>query len=216
MTHHNAEKSLMNIEKKVKRYSDPSVTIPDTSALIDLQMLAREYRGKKEKYSNPRLFIENLKTKNQYFLITKGVLREIGKHKHIKINDHVFELSDSFIDYIWGLYDDTVRFMDSFVHCADTEKIRYDAHWSSIYSCEGNEKKQLEPFSQVDIDLLSFSESIGAGELKSDNEEDKSKIRLVNILSSDNHILNGIRFLKQHQAFEDRYKNLNEINMRDR
>ena len=183
-----------------------SIIIPDTSALIDFSYITRIYRGKNKDYINPVSFVNSLLGEDTKIIIPYKIIDEVRTHKDVKLNGHVYELSPKFISYLEDLYNETRRFLNEFVYGADSEQTKLDVYWASKLSCTNNLKKMEEGFSETDKDLLVFSRLLSTGKFR--NEQ---KVNSVNILSSDEHIVSGVDFLRKNCE----YLNLNCISLRE-
>ncbi len=187
-----------------------SVVIPDTSALIDLERITHSYTGSEAKYARSDLFLNSFIEGNRTVLIPGGVIGEVQRHRKVKLNHHVYEISPEFVGYLIGLYKNTGDFLRRVEYGLDPEQIGYDVWYTSKLACE-NSKKQKEDFSDVDKDLLEFACLFGRSKINLEKDEQR-EIGLVSILSSDEHIIQGAKFLREQGG--DNYRNIKAISLR--
>ena len=225
MSHKEAENHLKHIEREIVKdekeamggvFTKPffdsrvSIVIPDTCALIDLERLTREYRGQEAKYARPDIFLDNLIERNRVVLIPKGIINEVRIHRKVKLNSHEYELSQDFVSYLEELYKISNCFLGCTRYGLDSEQTGLDVYWASVLSCAENQKKQEEGFSNADKDLLTLACLLTTTKSDPAKSSEKISIGLVDVLSSDEHILRGADFLRERCG----YKNLKTIHMR--
>ena len=189
---------------------DIYLIIPDTSAVIDIQNMCRNYCGAESVYQHPDLFLESLEKENKRILIPEFLMREIDNHKSVRINSYIPEISPQFFNYLCKVYESGKGLFPRFRYGSDSEQVGFDVYWASKYACEGNNKKQKECFSDVDKELLRISFLLGTSKLELSDKKMKD-VGLVHLLSSDEHLIKGTKFLTEIAG----YPNVNCINIRD-
>ena len=201
-------KSFRKVESEVKGNPftkpllsrDISIIVPDTSAIIDLQRMCRDYKGDIGRYSNPCLFLEDLESYTRRILIPSAIHDEILNHRNVKVNVNTYEISPGFCDFLHKVHQTSNGIFGNIKYSADSEQVGLEVHWASVLACNGNYKKQEECFSEADRELLKIvclleNAVLGSG-------ENSRKISLVNVLSSDEHIFKGVEFMREKCGYE--------------
>lgn len=212
-------KNFKNVERKIRGNlftrpifnRDISLIIPDTSAIIDVQTMCRSYTGPENIYQRPEFFLESLEEENKKILIPEFLMEEINNHKPIKINCHNPEISSGFFDYLCRIYESSRVLFPQFRYGADSEQVGMDVYWASKFACNRNMKKQEEHFSDVDKKLLKISFLLGTGRLEHEDSRKERNIGLVHLLSSDEHLIQGTKFLMESAG----YSKVNCVNVRE-
>ncbi len=215
------DKNIKNVLRRIERDiagnpftrplfdRDISIIIPDTSAIIDLQKMTKEYKGDEIKYFNPEFFLESLERDNRIIFISEEIMREINIHGDIKLNDNTYEISQPFLKYLKRIYNFSNSFSHNLKYGVDLEQVGLEVYWASKFACQDSHKKQEECFSEADKRLLRFACLVGTSKLEiGDRERD---VGLVHILSSDEHLIKGTKFMREQVG----YSNLNCVNFRD-
>jgi len=224
MKYKQAEKTLKRVKQEIKGniFTRPlftrhiSIVIPDTGALIDLERCSEDYCVPKGR--DPCEFLkshmEDIIDRTRNILIPEGVMYEVERHRTIRLNEHQFEISPVFVDYIGQLHRITREFVNKLRYGADSEQVREDVYWASRLCCKDSLKKHEEGFSDADKDLLHFACLLSKSRLDSTRAGERIGIGTVHVLSPDAHIREGIRFLMETPEYEGEYANLNYITTR--
>lgn len=162
----------------------------DTCGIIDM------VRACKRESSNPIDFFNRIiAEKNISFLLTPKTSEECKIHTSIKRNNYVCILPEYVFNYLRdfekNIFDET-KFMSK----EDRERVRYDVYWASKIACDGNKKKHEEEFGEVDKDILYNAAFASTGEIETPNGCLR-EVGPVGILSSDGHLVEGIRFMNK-------------------
>ncbi|MFA4953564.1 MAG: hypothetical protein WC584_05045 [Candidatus Pacearchaeota archaeon] len=218
MKNKNIARIFKNIEKGIKGNPftrplfdrDISLIVPDTSAIIDIQNMCRNYCGVEVAYQHPELFLESLEKENKRILIPEFLMDEINNHKFVRLNYYNREISQEFFDYLYKVYESGKGLLPKFRYGADSEQVGLDVYWASKFACENSIKKQIECFSDVDKELLKISFLLGTSKLELSTDKKTKDVGLVHLLSSDEHLIRGTEFLRDVAG----YSNVNCINSR--
>jgi hypothetical protein len=199
---------------------DYPVVLVDTSAIIDIQHAANQNKlGKRKEtgvFTDAYQFLKEL-NKRALLLANPSVCEEVEEHAKKKINPHVYKIDPKVANLVctdfktnllelWCNSILPIEVKDSIEMeklKEDLEEgIRYAAHWTKLYCCQGNLKKQKERFSSVDENILVRAAclsqlSIFTGVLK--------RISPVGVLTSDEHVSCGIDYLKIEGGFYGLY-----------
>jgi hypothetical protein len=185
---------LKNIKKILASFSgepgQKSFVYLDTCGVIDM------VRACKRESSNPIDFFNRIiEEKNIRFLLTPKTSEECKIHTFVKRNNYVCILPESVFNYLKS-FERNIFDEPKFISKEDKERIRYDVYWASKLACDGNKKKHDEEFGEVDKDILYAAAFTSTGKIKNLNGSFR-EVGLVGILSSDQHLVDGVRFMNK-------------------
>ena len=180
-----------------------SYLVLDTSGLIDVVRSARRSRlGRNceldEIYRNPANFLKHI-DQQQPILVTPKIAREIGRHLRVKLNKYNSEIPANVGALALGFYSEAIDVKEKLNPLTDFDNIRYAIYWLSKRAFNPGHKKNTEGFSEADREILTFATSLASAE----RLEVEKSIRPfpVGVITSDSHVLEGIKLLPEYGFF---------------
>ena len=209
-------KKIGPLEGELLRHYDSLDSIPvlifDTGGLIDMAKSLRQYAfshrngDRDQRYEKPSVFLRNLSGAFK-MIITPKIYQEIQNHGRTRINQHTIELTPRVVDFALEAMIGSRDFIKEVKSQMTLDDARYDAYWAAKYGCNGkhkrNHKKCLEGCSEADKELLSTAVYLGMS----------PDINPALVVSSDAHILDGLKFLKDNSG--DIYSKIIPVSTRE-
>jgi hypothetical protein len=201
------EKLLEKREFGNSRTNYPIILV-DTSGIIDIQHMTNDNRHNKE-YDNKPLFCDAYDYLKEFsgkipILATQEVCNEVRLHSLGKINGHVYEISPMVADLVCS--DFCKNFSDlsnNSKSTLDPEDVRYIIYWVAKEACRENHKKHEEGFSETDKKILYHASILSKSTIETPTGP--KMVSPVGILTSDEHIICGIKYLKKEGNFDGLY-----------
>ena len=198
-------KSPMKILREIRKSAvskDISAIVLDTSAIIDLQEVCRNYKNWIEfpelrKYDEINKIFERI-NREARIIIPWEVEEEIKRHENIMINQYRRELEKATIEETFRYAKESGKFIGRLRQLADPEEIGLNAFLAAHEACKGNEKKYCEKPSYVDKAILETAALLSASEKGTFN---KKRIQPVGVLSADYHVLAGTDLLRKEKEY---------------
>lgn len=201
--------------------SEFPIAILDTGAIIDIVHATRRdkqsYRGKKipeNVFMQAYDFLTHVNENVVPLIVLPSVFTEVDLHRNVNLNGHTKEFDEETYQTVQDLMTqstDLIRrtnFLDSSVSDDD---IMYDIWNLSLEACQDCSKKHEEGYSEADKDILAYAAYFSRAYLR---EPGKQRIGKVLVISPDNHIKMGVKFLLADEEFSEKYKNILSISTR--